>query len=99
MWTNEIDHPGKDHYYGEGVWAISKNIPAEQELNEKKYCPDPVFDKKIILQAISTKISHAQLKGAKQFHAPENHLTPYPSKNNGQSLNQLKKFSYGSTGV
>ena len=37
MWTNEIDHPGKDHYYGEGVWAISKNIPAEQELNEKKY--------------------------------------------------------------
>ena len=35
MWTNEIDHPGKDHYYGEGVRAISKNIPAEQELMKK----------------------------------------------------------------
>lgn len=35
----------------------------------------------------------------KQFHAPENCLTPYPSRNNGQSLSQLKKFSYGSTEI
>lgn len=83
MWTNEIDHQGKAVIMWRGFRQFPKIFL--QGKTREKNCTSALY------------CPDPMFGFKKILYMPFQHCpTPYPSRNNGQSLSQLRKFSYSS---